>query len=82
MKSALYPKDIMKTLFLKPKPRAKRRLSGARCSVSAAEVEKILKNTDWNKFWEDVHKACEPELEAYRRAAARSAARAAMHWFT
>lgn len=42
------------------------------CSVSASEVEKILAETDWNEYWRRVQEACEPEIEAYRRAEARS----------
>jgi hypothetical protein len=36
------------------------------------EVEKILANTDWDDFWKKVAEKAEPEIEAYRKASARS----------
>ena len=36
------------------------------------EVQTILKNIDWNKFWQDVNEKSLPEIEAYRKAEALS----------
>ena len=41
----------------------------------------FLQNTDWDDYWDNVTKACEPEIEAYRRASAASYAKAHEHWF-
>jgi hypothetical protein len=51
--------------------------AGGRCapapgSVSREEVQRILDNTDWEAFWQRVHEACAPEIEAYRRASVLS----------
>jgi hypothetical protein len=50
-------------------------------TITKSQVEDILRRTDWNAYWDKVAKAVEPEIEAYRQAAARSRARAAEHWF-
>ena len=44
-------------------------------------VQNIIANTDWEAFWDGVTKACEPEIEAYRRASADSYAKSHEHWF-
>ena len=44
-------------------------------------VNDFLQNTDWDDYWDNVTKACEPEIEAYRRASAASYAKAHEHWF-
>ncbi len=50
-------------------------------SISKEEIEKILQNTDWQKFWDTVSENCQKEIEAYRVAEAKSRAVAHLHWF-
>ncbi len=38
-------------------------------------IQAFIDNTDWEKYWSGVAKACEPEIEAYRRASAMSYAK-------
>lgn len=40
------------------------------------KVSKILAQTDWKAFWEEVAKAAEPEIKAYDEARRKSLARA------
>lgn len=35
-------------------------------------IRDFIKNTDWKAYWDEVTKACEPEIEAYRQARAKS----------
>lgn len=42
--------------------------------LTGEEIAKILANTNWKKFWQDVADESEPELEAYRIASAKSMA--------
>ncbi len=39
-------------------------------------IKTILAQTDWEKYWEDVAAAVEPEIEAYEIACAKSMASA------
>ena len=43
-------------------------------------IKRILDNTDWKAYWDSVAKKCDPEIEAYRKARAASAAKAHEHW--
>lgn len=35
-------------------------------------IERFCKETDWNAYWKRVIKACEPEIDAYHHAQAKS----------
>ena len=59
----------------------KTEFSSTATKITAAQIEAILKNTDWNDYWQRVDEQAAPEIEAYRQAEARSRARAAEHWF-
>lgn len=41
-------------------------------SISYYEIKEILNKTDWQKYWDDVMKDSEREIEAYRKAEAMS----------
>ena len=62
----------------KPKSAARAKITPVQAK---ARVEAALKMIDWNAFWAKVDVAVEPQIEAYRRARARSYVNAANHWF-
>ena len=44
--------------------------------ITAKELEEVVKNTDWSHIFEEAARKARPEMEAYRRARAKSKATA------